>query len=79
MFKDRFLLVTLPLSDTKEELHLFLLAVAGLDEHPASTGLSSELTVTETTQVRRPGRPRKYPRNSENRKLMLIQFPISTI
>ncbi|XP_038593171.1 PHD finger protein 3 [Micropterus salmoides] len=39
----------------------------GLDDGSASTGLSSELTAAETTQVKRPvGRPKKRPRNLEN-------------
>ncbi|XP_076598593.1 PHD finger protein 3 isoform X2 [Chaetodon auriga] len=42
-------------------------AVAGLAGGSASTGLSSELRVAETTQVKRPvGRPRKRPRNLES-------------
>lgn len=38
----------------------------GLDDGSASTGLSSELTVAETTKVKRPiGRPKKRPCNLE--------------
>lgn len=40
---------------------------AGPADGSASTGLSSELTVAEPTQVKRPvGRPKKRPRNLEN-------------
>ncbi|KAK2824190.1 hypothetical protein Q5P01_021365 [Channa striata] len=38
----------------------------GLNDSSASTGLSSDLTVAETTQVKRPvGRPKRRPRNLE--------------
>lgn len=51
----------------------FLLSVAALEEGSASTGLSSEPTVAEPTQVKRAvGRPRKRPRNLEDSKLKLF-------
>ena len=58
----------------------FFWLFAGLDDGSASTGLSSELAVAETTQVKRPvGRPKKRPRNVEYGKLVLIQAPVSII
>lgn len=63
----------LTLIDREVKHNYFFLSFAGLNDGSASTGLSSELTVAETTQVKRPvGRPKKRPRNLENGKLMLI-------